>query len=176
MNGSAQFIDWWSAAPNADSTRVRLDLSTTGNSGPWQLIADSLRNAGRYQWLVPDSIISGDCYVRYTVYGPGASVEATTPRAFVIGDTVLGTAESPKPQAPSRKPGATIVRGVLDLGVDSRQHTAIRAELLDISGRSVMELRPGANDVSRLRPGVYFVRAVSREPLAVGCRKVVVTR
>jgi hypothetical protein len=30
--------------------------------------------------------------------------------------------------------------------------------LLDASGRTVMMLRPGANDVSRLAPGVYFVR------------------
>jgi hypothetical protein len=51
-------------------------------------------------------------------------------------------------------------------------------ELLDIQGRKVMELVPGANDVSRLVPGVYIVRsvpsAVSRKPSAV--TKVVVTR
>jgi hypothetical protein len=53
---------------------------------------------------------------------------------------------------------ATIIRGVLVLGaVDSRQHSAYRAELLDISGRKVMELRAGANDVSRLSSGVYFI-------------------
>ena len=55
----------------------------------------------------------------------------------------------------------TIVRGVLELPVDSRQHSAYRAELLDISGRKVIELRAGANDVSRLAPGVYFVREQS---------------
>jgi len=53
-----------------------------------------------------------------------------------------------------------------------------RAALLDISGRNVLDLAPGANDVNRLAPGVYFVRlwpsAVSRQPLAV--TKVVVTR
>jgi hypothetical protein len=32
-----------------------------------------------------------------------------------------------------------------------------RGELLDISGRKVLDLRPGENDVSRLAPGVYFV-------------------
>jgi hypothetical protein len=41
-----------------------------------------------------------------------------------------------------------------------------------------MELHSGANDVSRLSPGVYFVRsepsAVSREPSAV--LKVLITR
>jgi hypothetical protein len=29
--------------------------------------------------------------------------------------------------------------------------------LLDISGRKVLDLRPGANNVGRLAPGVYFV-------------------
>jgi hypothetical protein len=50
--------------------------------------------------------------------------------------------------------------------------------LSDISGRKVLDLRPGANDVRALAPGVYFVRsepsAASREPSAV--TKVVVTR
>jgi hypothetical protein len=52
-----------------------------------------------------------------------------------------------------------------------------RAVLLDASGRKVLDLRPGANDVRALAPGVYFVRevpqAASHKPQAV--RKVVVT-
>jgi len=51
-----------------------------------------------------------------------------------------------------------------------------RTVLLDIGGRKVMDLAPGANDVSRLAPGVYFVRAASRGPAAVGCQKVVLTK
>jgi hypothetical protein len=40
-----------------------------------------------------------------------------------------------------------------------------------------MDLRPAANDVRALASGVYFVReVVSGERLAVGVRKVVVTR
>ncbi len=50
--------------------------------------------------------------------------------------------------------------------------------LLDASGRKVMDLQPGANDVRALAPGVYFVRygpsAVSRELSVI--TKVVVTR
>jgi len=50
--------------------------------------------------------------------------------------------------------------------------------LLDAAGRKVMELRPGANDVRHLSPGVYFVRegpsAVGHQPSAV--QKVVVTK
>ncbi|MCX7732347.1 MAG: T9SS type A sorting domain-containing protein [candidate division WOR-3 bacterium] len=32
------------------------------------------------------------------------------------------------------------------------------ASLFDITGRKVIDLRPGANDVRQLTPGVYFVR------------------
>jgi hypothetical protein len=74
---------------------------------------------------------------------------------------------------------ATIVRGVLFLGGDCpRTGTVPKAVLLDISGRKVIDLKPGANDVRSLAPGVYLVRsepsAVSREPSAV--TKVIVTR
>ncbi len=73
---------------------------------------------------------------------------------------------------------ATIVRGVLVLGaVDSSQNTRYRAELLDISGRSVACLHPGANDVRALAPGVYFVRGYDRAYWGEGrTRKVVVQR
>ena len=33
-----------------------------------------------------------------------------------------------------------------------------RPTLLDATGRRIMELMPGANDVRHLAPGVYFVR------------------
>jgi hypothetical protein len=52
----------------------------------------------------------------------------------------------------------TVVRGVLVLdAAGSRQNEAYRAELFDISGRKVMALRPGANNVSGLPPGLYLL-------------------
>jgi len=70
----------------------------------------------------------------------------------------------------------TVVRGVLMMG-DRGQKTGDRAELLDISGRKVIDLKPGANDVRGIAPGVYFVRrasSVGRDASSV--TKVVVTR
>jgi photosystem II stability/assembly factor-like uncharacterized protein len=80
--------------------------------------------------------------------------------------------------------GGSIVRGVLRLpglgtrselpgnGRDVPASRAVmsRAALLDAAGRRVMSLRPGPNDVSRLAPGVYFVRAAGQ------CRRVVIVR
>jgi len=86
-----------------------------------------------------------------------------------------GVEESSKPQAPSVKPGLTVVRGVLVLGaVDSRQNTGYRAELLDAAGRKAADLHPGANDVSRLGPGVYFIHDAQAQAQAV--RKVIIPR
>jgi YVTN family beta-propeller protein len=87
----------------------------------------------------------------------------------------LGLQEPSSSSSPFRPFGTTVLRGALVLPeASSREPQA--ASLLDISGRKVMELRPGANDVRALAPGIYFVRAVNLEQSAAGCHKVVVTR
>jgi predicted acyl esterase len=68
-----------------------------------------------------------------------------------------GAQEGLKPQAPSHRPAASIVRGVLSLA-GSASHKPQAAGLWDMTGRKVLDLKPGPNDVSRLAPGVYFVR------------------
>jgi hypothetical protein len=70
---------------------------------------------------------------------------------------------------------ATIVRGVLRLA-DGSSASSSPSWLLDACGRNVMELLPGANDISLLAPGVYFVRAESGELSAVGRHKIVLAR
>jgi YVTN family beta-propeller protein len=77
----------------------------------------------------------------------------------VLRDSAEGVEENFKPQATSHKPTPTVIRGVLfpPEAVGGRR-SAVGACLLDVSGRKVFDLRPGANDVSRLAPGVYFVR------------------
>ena len=72
--------------------------------------------------------------------------------------------------------GPTIVRDVLFLSSARGEGRQASGVLLDAMGRKVAELHAGANDVSGLAPGVYFVRAASRELSAVGCHKVVIQR
>ncbi len=59
---------------------------------------------------------------------------------------------------------ATVVRGCLVL--PSSAFGARRSELVDASGRRVLQLRPGANDLSRLPAGVYFVRTDAERAVA----------
>ncbi|UCG43117.1 MAG: hypothetical protein JSU73_00440, partial [candidate division WOR-3 bacterium] len=50
------------------------------------------------------------------------------------------------------------LRNVGDIALHSR------AKLLDASGRAVMDLRPGPNDIRHVAPGVYFVITPSPLP------------
>ncbi|MBM3314320.1 hypothetical protein FJY71_00565 [candidate division WOR-3 bacterium] len=70
-----------------------------------------------------------------------------------------------RPGAGRPQHDATVARGSLGVGAGHLQ------VLLDISGRIAMYLRPGANDVSRLEPGVYFLRGA-----ALAAAKLVVLR
>jgi phosphoribosylformylglycinamidine (FGAM) synthase PurS component len=66
-----------------------------------------------------------------------------------------GIQEDPALQPSGFKPAASIIRGLLFLPASP---LTIHTSLFDITGRQVMALRPGVNDVSALSPGVYFVR------------------
>jgi hypothetical protein len=73
---------------------------------------------------------------------------------------VSGVVERRKQIAPSPLPEPTIVGRVLWLGQsgDRPSSGGTVPVLLDITGRKVMDLQPGANDIWHLAPGVYFVR------------------
>jgi hypothetical protein len=96
------------------------------------------------------------------------------------GVDVVGQAEErQRPAANSQQLTASVVRNVLFLPANGEGRIA-KGELLDISGRRMLDLRPGANNVGGLSPGVYFVRsepsAVGGQRSAVSVRKVVIQR
>jgi YVTN family beta-propeller protein len=69
-----------------------------------------------------------------------------------------GVAEAMNDERGVMNVGPSIVRGVLVLPASPRPRVSESTCLLDACGRKVMDLRPGANDVRHLSPGVYFVR------------------
>ena len=96
----------------------------------------------------------------------------------VIRDTLgPGVEETMNDERGTMNARPTVVRGILNLqpAISNLQSEMV---LLSVDGRRVLDLKPGANDVRHLAPGVYFIRsgpsAVSREPSAV--TKVVITR
>ncbi len=83
-SGSVQFIRWTCGVPAGTAT-IKLELSITGQNGPWILIKDSLPNNCRYQWHIPGNIQgSNNCYIRYTARSGNDSSVAITPNPFVI--------------------------------------------------------------------------------------------
>jgi hypothetical protein len=76
-------------------------------------------------------------------------------RAFIWGWVGINESGPWKEMHPS--PRATVVRDALCLPLVEGSPREPNAMLLDLSGRRVIDLHAGANDVSTLAPGVYFV-------------------
>jgi hypothetical protein len=118
----------------------------------------------------------------YGIYLNGSEYpDAETLRAnntihdYVSGDIRVpgvGITETPLGPVCATEPPTTVRGVLLQPGAtgDKPQATC----LLDISGRKVLDLRPGANDVRALAPGVYFVREAQAQAQTV--RKVVISR
>jgi hypothetical protein len=98
-------------------------------------------------------------------------------RIWFATNNPLAIAEQPVQPPLGVQPIPTVVRSVLLLpGATSYEPQA--ASLMDATGRKVLDLHPGTNDVRALAPGVYFLRGPKTEdgrPDAT-LRKVVLTR
>lgn len=81
--------------------------------------------------------------------------------------------EMPNAEVQAVRSIRTVVRGVLFLP-ETASVRPQAANLMDAAGRMALQLRPGANDVRELAPGVYFVTEVQAQAQAI--RKVVITR
>ncbi|MEO0078170.1 MAG: hypothetical protein ABIK86_04125 [candidate division WOR-3 bacterium] len=123
----------------------------------WRLQVDST-NPLEYRYVKDAAVVRTDSgFIMYYV---------TRKRETALEDNYQSGRYGPRP---------SLVHGVLFLEVDSRQYSACRTGLLDISGRKILELQPGPNDVSGLAPGVYFVRSfITNHESAVA--KVIVAR
>ena len=96
----------------------------------------------------------------------------------VIRDSAHAGVEAPEDLLDAARPAPTVVRGLLMFEPANGAGRLATGVLLDISGRKVMDLVPGANDVRALAPGVYFARRPKTEDgrPAAEMSKVVVTR
>jgi len=131
-----------------------------------ELVNDDTTSYVQYPDIGADS--TGHAYVVW--YQPGVVHGevwfATNAPAAIAEETSNADLRAPNS-------GPTVVRGVLFLpGATSPKPQAI--SLMDIEGRKVLDLKPGANSVRALSPGMYFVREAQAQARAV--RKVVVTR
>jgi len=120
----------------------------------------------------PSALAWNPTYSRMYVSNRGSS------SISVIRDTLSpGVLETMNDERGTMNSRATVIRGVLNLqpAICNLQSEIV---LLSSDGRKVMDLRPGANDVRHIPPGIYFVRssppAVTGHPSSV--TKIVLTR
>jgi YVTN family beta-propeller protein len=95
----------------------------------------------------------------------------------VIRTDPPGVEETPSAEAQTTRSDPTVIRDALFLLAKGEGRVA-KGDLLNVSGRKVLDLHAGANDVRALAPGVYFIRGSKTEdgrPDAT-VRKIVVTR
>ncbi|MFO7650311.1 MAG: M14 family zinc carboxypeptidase [bacterium] len=129
--------------------------------GPWYSLGPGSGNAN-FDLATP--ALDSCRYVRLVSSG-SCTVDAIGFR----GSPTTAVAQKPTPNASRNTLHATVVLSVLRLPASSVGREA-SSVLLDATGRQVLDLRVGPNDVSRLAPGVYFVRqasGVSHEAAAV---------
>jgi len=134
-------------------------------SGVWEIYGQPAQyrirglGAGRF-WVAATVNIVGHGLV--TVPYP-ESVDvgySQTVSGINIHITLPGTNETEMTNSQFPMTKTTIVRGVLNLPQAGMTNAQLPITMLDISGRKVMALREGANDIRGLAPGVYFLRGV----------------
>jgi len=146
-----------------------------GTSDGWGVDVYDLTNPGQ---PVRRGRASAPTDIRRLQYAGGYLYAAMWDAGVAIFETTQVAIAEPKlGESKLSRNGASVVRGVLNLEVGSRQDTACRAELLDVSGRKVLDLHPGENDVRTLAPGVYFVRQTfGAKRVTSDVTKVIITR
>lgn len=83
-SGSVRFINWTSAIPNNNSSSATIEYSSTGAGGPWINIATNVPDNGTYQWTVPSSVVSTNCFIRVTVKDNVTQTTAASMNAFAF--------------------------------------------------------------------------------------------
>ncbi len=160
------------------------------SAGYWGAVTVKYDSAGNQRWIerFTSSYREAEAFVitvsnQGVVYVGGRTDTDTTGLDYLVlayGSAGM-VAEAPHAEAQTPSCVSTIVRGVLWLVGARRDLIPIGGSglrpnpvLLDATGRKMMELIPGPNDVSRLVPGVYFVSAPEAQGRLV--HKVIVAR
>ncbi len=83
-SGSIRKIRWLSAVPpSQENSKVEIQISLAGESGPWDTIVSDIPNNGCYQWLV-DAGGSVNCRIRIIASTSSDSVSTISASDFTI--------------------------------------------------------------------------------------------
>jgi photosystem II stability/assembly factor-like uncharacterized protein len=182
------FKDMWTQVPSP-TTRNLYGLAIAGTSCEAWAVGDSgtILHCVQDSWHLEQFVPNPPDVPLYTVsfnsgtHGWAFGYRTLGARVALHYYDPLEIKESKVPVSPGRK-GANIVRGVLMLSQSTGDKAPVTNQLFDISGRKVLELHAGVNDIRNLTPGVYFIKEqlafisqLSGRP-AMNIAKVVVVR
>jgi YVTN family beta-propeller protein len=152
----------------ADSIAARVEAGRTLGFSCLDTIADKLyviSSGNRVEVIdgATNRLVAGfevgtlPCRIAWSPVSRRMFVVNTGNSVTVIRDTACtGVVETWAGGFPVRP--SILVKDVLRSQAGAWQNTEHSAELLDITGRRVMALQPGPNDIRHLAPGIYFVR------------------
>jgi len=154
--------------PQTERLRAGVWVSGSADNGaswtPGLLVTERNTMSHRFPCII-DRVLSGepvdticvlylmDQVAGFFIYNEGPATPNPVVCQFVFPPDAIG--EEAGTESRAMNLGPTVVRGVLSL---PRSLLTPHCSLLSTDGRKVLDLHPGANDVSRLAPGVYFVR------------------
>jgi hypothetical protein len=179
----------------ADASNYSLFSATTDGRGgaiaawslyrgplDWDVYAQHADSTGHLAWSDTGlAICPGDNNVRSPVCasdGDGGAIVVWDDDRGLYAQRVAdgaGVMETPNAEVRTANASPTVVRGVLFLPTASRRKPQATS-LLDACGRRVLEVHEGANDISRVAPGVYFVRGAQAQAEAQVVHKVIIAR
>jgi aminopeptidase N len=161
--GYPKYTIAWEKQPLGDSWQVTATLSQHNDTNSARLfhMPYPIRfNCGSESALVvfhPQDTVALDTFV---LAAEPLSLTPDPDNWVLDSSSVTGIEETPNSELRTTNLGPTIVRGVLNLQSEiCNLKSAI--VLLDVSGRKVLALHAGPNDISRLAPGVYFVQTTA---------------
>jgi aminopeptidase N len=159
--GFPKYTIAWNKQPLGDSWLVSATLSQHNDTNSARLFHNPYPirfNCGSESALVvfhPQDTVTLDTFV---LAAEPLSMTPDPDNWVLDSSFVAGIEEMPNAEVRATNIGPTIVRGVLFL---PSSLLSPPSSLLSVDGRKVLDLRPGRNDLSRLAPGVYFVRSTA---------------
>jgi hypothetical protein len=150
-------------------------IDTVAYVGGWAVRAVSVADPWNlrvlsYRWVPPSR------YIRRLVQAPPYVYVCATDGGVCIMELAPAGVSEERPGAEVRQAGRvwpSVTRGRVSVGGDRTG----RWQMMDVTGRKVVDLRAGENDVSGLGPGVYIVRQCSSGPVVEwSSEKIVITR
>ncbi len=174
--GSVQTISWTASIPiGYTNPKVRLELSTSGPSGPWTLLASNLPENNRYQWHLSPSLPStSNAYIKYTIETDQGGSSSVSPAPFTIigSGAALNPSEAGKPMICQKNANSSISCTYTNGGSCTTDNTIYYGNLSGVSSYSysgaICNIGTSGNITFDLGAGNWFWVIVSNNGIKEG--------